>query len=144
MLEFTMKGETTEHPIEWLRKTIDELIRKDEFERKQRQDFFSRILEEASKRLEAPLEVMEFKKVAAPRKSAQPRLVGLPAKRISEVINAYVIENRVHWREKTREEKQFLLNLIVSVLGDRKIGSLTLEDMRIYKEAVLSIPKPLG
>lgn len=141
MLEFTMKGETTEHPIEWLRKTIDELIRKDEFERKQRQDFFSRILEEASKRLEAPLEVMEFKKVAAPRKSAQPRLVGLPAKRISEIINAYVIENRVHWREKTREENQFLLNLIVSVLGDRKIGSLTLEDMRIYKEAVLSIPK---
>jgi hypothetical protein len=50
--------------------------------------------------------------------------VGLPAKRISEVINAYVIENRVHWREKTREENQFLLNLIVSVLGDRKVGSL--------------------
>ena len=111
-----MKWETTEHPIEWLRKTIDELIRKDEFERKQRQDFFSRILEEASKRLEAPFEVMEFNKAAAtPRKSAQPRLTGLPAKRISEVINAYVIENRVHWREKTREENQFLLNRIVSV-----------------------------
>jgi hypothetical protein len=142
MLEFTMQGETTEHPIEWLRKTIDELIRKDEFERKQRQDFFSRILEEASKRLEAPLEVIEFKKAAAtPRKSAKPRLVGLPAKRISEVITAYVIENRVRWREKSREENQFLLNLIVSVLGDRKVGSLTLEDMRIYKEAVLSIPK---
>jgi hypothetical protein len=31
MLEFTMKGETTEYPIEWLRDTIDELIRKDEF-----------------------------------------------------------------------------------------------------------------
>ena len=139
--EYGMKQEQQDNPIEWLKRTITELMKRDELEREQRQDFFARLLAEATNKLEAPLEVMDLTKPSRKRKERKPQLSGLAAIRISEVIEKYCLESRVHWRPKTEFENRFILDLIVDALGDKQIGSLTLEDMRQYKEVVLSLPK---
>lgn len=137
--EYEMKQQSEDNPIEWLRKELDTLVSTNELERKQKQDFFARLIEEAQKRLGERIESEE--KLNGTSKKRGPRLSGLSATRISDAINSYCKENRIHWRPKTEFENKFLLNLIVEVLGDRKIGSLTLEDMRRYKEVVLQLPK---
>ncbi len=139
--EYGMKQQQQDNPIEWLKRTITELMKRDEMEREQRQDFFARLLAEATNKLEAPLEVMHFSEPSRRRQERKPRLSGLLAMRLSEVIEKYCMESRVHWRPKTEFENRFLLDLITDALGDKQIGSLTLEDMRAYKEAVLSLPK---
>jgi integrase len=143
MLETSMKPETDDNPIEWFRKCIDELSRKDEEDRKQRQEFFTRLLEEARKRLELPLEVLHLDQPSVAKKKSvrEPRLQGLPATRLSDVIKQYCDEQTLHWRYKTKLENQFLLDLLVEIIGDKKIGALTLEDMRRYKDAVFKFPK---
>ena len=96
-----MKQIQEDNPIEWLKRTITELIKRDELEREQRQDFFARLLAEATKKLEPPFEVLEFAEPSSRTKQRKPRLSGLPAMRISEVIEKYCLESRVHWRPKT-------------------------------------------
>lgn len=141
MTQFEMKG-IEEHPIEWLKRTIDELIKQDEIERERRQQFFDNLLAEAISKLEPPYEVIDTSpKKKKSKKPSKPRLNGLAGTRLSEAIESYCKELRPNWREKTEFENRYLLNLIVEVLGDRQIGSLTLEDMRQYKVAVLSLPK---
>lgn len=140
--EFQMK-ETDEHPIEWLKKTIDKLIEHDELERQRRQEFFENLFSEAMKRLEPPYEIIQAD-TPAPKKRgrlSKPTLSGLPATRITDVIEKYCLENKLHWRPKTEHENRFLLKLFADVLDDKQIGTLTLEDARAYKEAVLKIPK---
>ena len=139
--DFDMR-ETQENPIEWLKRTIDQLMKQDELEREKRQQFFENLLSEAVKKLEGPLEVLEFDQPKKNgKKRREPRVSGLGATRISDAIEKYCLENRVHWRPKTEDENRFLLNLLAEVLEDRKIGTLTLEDMRTFKEAVLRLPK---
>ncbi|HMO01470.1 MAG TPA: tyrosine-type recombinase/integrase [Oligoflexia bacterium] len=143
MLEISMKPQTEDNPIEWLRKCIDELSRKDDEDRRARQEFFTRLLEEARQRLELPLEVLHLDQpgVGKKKKIREPRLQGLPATRISDAIKQYCDEQTLHWRYKTKMENMFLLDLLVEIIGDKKIGALTLEDMRKYKDAVFKFPK---
>ena len=140
--DYLMRKQVEDNPIEWLRRSVDELMRRDESERKERQDFFVRLIEEAKKRLGEPLEIIDFSQQnGTKQKTRRPRLSGLQATKISETIEKYCLENRVHWRAKTEFENRFLLDLLVDILGDRQIGSLTLEDNRRYKEAGLKLPK---
>lgn len=139
--DFYMREEK-EHPVEWLRKTINQLIKQDELDREKRQQFFENLLTEAVKKLEGPLEVLQFDEPKQlSRKQRTQRVSGLAATRISDAIDKYCLEYRVHWRPKTEDENRFVLNLLARILDDRKIGTLTLEDMRTFKEAVLRIPK---
>lgn len=139
ILDYEMKRQSEDNPIEWLRKELHVLVSAKDVESKQKHDFFTRLLEEAHKQVADQIDTED--KINGTSKKQAPRLSGLAATRISEVIEKYCIENRIHWRSKTDFENRFLLNLIVEVLGDRKIGSLTLADMRQYKEIVLQLPK---
>ena len=139
--DFTMR-EYQENPLEWLRRTIDQLIKQDDLEREKRQQFFENLLFEAVRKLEPPFEVIELDKTTQKRKKTKEhRVTGLGATRISDAIGKYCLDFQVHWRPKTEEENRFLLRLLADVLDDRKIGTLTLEDMRTFKEAVLRLPK---
>lgn len=141
IIEFGMKQSQEADPVAWLRQTISTILLKEDLDSKQRSDLAT-LLAEAATKLEGPLEVMDVSGGTTKRsKRKQPRLTGLAAYRISEVIEKYCLEVQRHWRPKTEFENRFLLDLIHQILGDRMIGSLTLEDMRTYKEAVLKLPK---
>ena len=60
--------------------------------------------------------------------------------RISEVIDRYVSEAKVKWKEKTKHENLSILKLFVNVVGDIPIQDVTRRTVSKFKETLQKLP----
>lgn len=64
----------------------------------------------------------------------------LPTKSLSEAIEAWIVDRSPRWSSKMRDDVDFVMPVILKILGDRPVSRITRTEVRGLKSVVSKLP----